>query len=87
MMPAALYAQPADPHEKDHRLRAVLASGIPAQLHESLERRFNVKLAYFKIPRYWSAIGSLPMTPSERVAKGQLVATAKDLPVWDSAGL
>jgi len=45
------------------------------------------KLAYFKIPRYWSAIESFPLTPSERVAKGQLVTQAREqnIPVWDLA--
>ncbi len=30
------------------------------------------KLAYFKVPRFWAFAGALPMTPSERVAKGEL---------------
>jgi crotonobetaine/carnitine-CoA ligase len=30
------------------------------------------KLAYFKVPRYWAFADALPMTPSERVAKGEL---------------
>jgi crotonobetaine/carnitine-CoA ligase len=30
------------------------------------------KLAYFKVPRYWAFADSLPMTASERVAKGDL---------------
>ncbi|MBK1785453.1 ATP-dependent acyl-CoA ligase [Prauserella cavernicola] len=30
------------------------------------------RLAYFKVPRYWTFVDSLPMTPSERVAKGEL---------------
>jgi crotonobetaine/carnitine-CoA ligase len=30
------------------------------------------KLAYFKVPRYWAYTDSLPITPSERVAKGEL---------------
>ncbi|TVT53609.1 ATP-dependent acyl-CoA ligase [Amycolatopsis rhizosphaerae] len=30
------------------------------------------KLAYFKVPRYWAIADSLPLTPSERVAKGEL---------------
>lgn len=32
------------------------------------------RLARFKIPRYWEAVESLPMTPSERVIKPALVA-------------
>ncbi|MEV6830275.1 ATP-dependent acyl-CoA ligase [Amycolatopsis sp. NPDC051102] len=30
------------------------------------------KLAYFKVPRFWAFAGALPMTASERVAKGEL---------------
>ncbi|HET6501190.1 MAG TPA: AMP-binding protein [Amycolatopsis sp.] len=30
------------------------------------------KLAYFKVPRYWTIADTLPLTPSERVAKGEL---------------
>lgn len=30
------------------------------------------KLAYFKVPRFWAFADTLPMTPSERVAKGEL---------------
>ena len=30
------------------------------------------KLAYFKVPRFWTFAAELPMTPSERVAKGEL---------------
>lgn len=37
------------------------------------------KLAYFKVPRYWAYADALPLTPSERVAKGELRAAATDL--------
>ncbi|MFI5608508.1 ATP-dependent acyl-CoA ligase [Amycolatopsis sp. NPDC051903] len=30
------------------------------------------KLAYFKVPRFWAFADELPVTPSERVAKGEL---------------
>ncbi len=39
------------------------------------------RLAYFKVPRYWAYRQELPKTPSERVAKAQLVAEAEDLRV------
>jgi crotonobetaine/carnitine-CoA ligase len=32
------------------------------------------RLAYFKVPRYWELRESLPMTPSEKVAKATLRA-------------
>ncbi|GAA1971462.1 ATP-dependent acyl-CoA ligase [Amycolatopsis minnesotensis] len=37
------------------------------------------KLAYFKVPRYWAYRDSLPLTPSERVAKGELRKAANPL--------
>lgn len=42
------------------------------------------KLAYFKVPRFWAFAEDLPMTPSERVAKGEL-RKAPDLRAgaWD----
>ncbi|HJQ46656.1 MAG TPA: AMP-binding protein [Amycolatopsis sp.] len=39
------------------------------------------KLAYFKVPRYWAITPSLPLTPSERVAKGELGEST--LPTYD----
>ncbi|WP_236796635.1 AMP-binding protein [Amycolatopsis sp. GM8] len=39
------------------------------------------KLAYFKVPRFWSIADSLPLTPSERVAKGELRRI--ELPTYD----
>lgn len=41
----------------------------------------SAKLAYFKVPRYWSIADSLPRTPSERIAKGRLRDV--DLPTYD----
>jgi crotonobetaine/carnitine-CoA ligase len=42
MMPAAMLAQPAHPDDRNHHVRAILASGIPPELHETLERRWGV---------------------------------------------
>ncbi|MDB1087135.1 AMP-binding protein [Streptomyces sp. ACA25] len=42
MMPAALLARPADARDRDHRVRAVLASGIPTDRHRALEERWGV---------------------------------------------
>ncbi|WP_410618449.1 ATP-dependent acyl-CoA ligase [Amycolatopsis sp. cmx-8-4] len=43
------------------------------------------KLAYFKVPRFWAFADELPLTPSERVAKGELRKVA-DLRAgaWDA---
>jgi crotonobetaine/carnitine-CoA ligase len=37
------------------------------------------RLAYFKVPRYWEMRDALPLTPSERVAKGELKQEKPDL--------
>ena len=43
-------------------------------------------LAYFKVPRYWEYRESLPLTPSAKVAKGQLVrGCSEPLTIWDRA--
>lgn len=39
------------------------------------------RLAYFKVPRYWTFVDDLPRTPSERVAKSVLTAGVDDLRV------
>ena len=40
-MPAMLLAQPEAPEERAHRLRVVICSGIPADKHHELQRRFG----------------------------------------------
>ncbi|MFF5991896.1 ATP-dependent acyl-CoA ligase [Prauserella flavalba] len=55
----------------------VVAVGEPDP--ESLAGFCGERLAYFKVPRYWSFVDTLPMTPSERVAKGELRGTVGDL--------
>ncbi len=59
------------------------AEATPQELAAWCEER----LAYFKIPRYWSFRDELPRTPSERVAKGELKVEAEDLRTgaWDRA--
>ncbi|MGH3518193.1 MAG: AMP-binding protein [Haloechinothrix sp.] len=56
----------------------VLDDGVVRPSPEDLAEFCAGKLAYFKVPRYWSFVDSLPMTPSERVAKGELRAAAGD---------
>jgi acyl-CoA synthetase (AMP-forming)/AMP-acid ligase II len=40
-MPVLLYKQPEDPADRDNRVRLVLCSGIPPDLHERFERRWG----------------------------------------------
>lgn len=41
-MPLMLLSRPVDAAERDHRLKAVMCSAIPAQRHRELEERFGV---------------------------------------------
>ena len=52
------------------------AEQAAAQLHPFCAER----IARFKVPRYWEVRDDLPRTPSERVAKPELVAG----PTWDA---
>ncbi|MDP1737981.1 MAG: AMP-binding protein [Caulobacter sp.] len=49
--------------------------GASAADMKALYNHVAARLARFKIPRYWEAVASLPMTPSERVIKPALVAS------------
>lgn len=67
---AAVIAVPDDLRGEEIKAYVVLGdeNSPPEELAEFCAR----KLAYFKVPRYWAVVDSLPMTPSERVAKGEL---------------
>jgi carnitine-CoA ligase len=56
----------------------VMAHVVPAAgarpTPEDLAEFCAGQIAYFKVPRYWSIVDGLPMTPSERVAKSRLTA-------------
>jgi crotonobetaine/carnitine-CoA ligase len=65
---AAVIAVPDDLRGEEIKAYIVGTATDPAALAEFCA----TKLAYFKVPRYWVFADSLPMTPSERVAKGEL---------------
>lgn len=56
---------------RDARRRDQVGASDIAALYDFVAAR----LARFKIPRYWEAVETLPMTPSERVMKPALVAS------------
>lgn len=75
---AAVTAEPDDLRGEEVRAFVVLTgTATPDELAEFCA----TKLAYFKVPRYWTMTDSLPLTPSERVAKGELARS--DLPRYD----
>lgn len=49
----------------------VLVEGSTVQVGELVEHT-RARLAYFKVPRYWELRSSLPLTPSDKIAKGEL---------------
>jgi crotonobetaine/carnitine-CoA ligase len=80
---AAVVAVPDDLRGEEIKAWVVLDGDVsPDELAEFC----GTKLAYFKVPRYWAYVDSLPLTPSERVAKGELRAVADPLAgTWDRA--
>ncbi|GAA1236477.1 ATP-dependent acyl-CoA ligase [Prauserella halophila] len=66
---AAVVAVPDELRGEEVKAYVVLSGEHgPEELAEFCE----TKLARFKVPRFWSVVDELPMTPSERVAKGRL---------------
>ncbi|MEU6645214.1 AMP-binding protein [Saccharomonospora sp. NPDC046836] len=74
----AVLAVPDDLRGEEIKAYVVLGEGHEVTAAE-LAEFCATKLAYFKVPRFWTFVDSLPMTPSERVAKGELRKAAADL--------
>jgi crotonobetaine/carnitine-CoA ligase len=68
---AAVISVPDELRGEEIKAFVVPADGAELAPDE-LAEHCAAKLAYFKIPRYWSVVDDLPLTASERVAKGQL---------------
>lgn len=75
---AAVLAVPDELRGEEVQAFVVLAAETAP---EELAEFCAAQLAYFKVPRYWTIAESLPLTPSERVAKGEL--RTSDLPTYD----
>jgi crotonobetaine/carnitine-CoA ligase len=74
------------PQHDDFRGQEVKAFVVP-QADSTLDvgqllKYCRERLAPFKVPRYWSVRSALPMTASERVARGELAHDQGD--VWDA---
>lgn len=68
---AAVLGVPDELRGEEVKALVVLADGHDVTPDE-LAEHCGTKLAYFKVPRYWAFVDSLPLTASERVAKGEL---------------
>ncbi|MQA60447.1 MAG: AMP-binding protein [Actinophytocola sp.] len=76
---AAVIAVPDVLRGEEIKAYVVPADTNRAPVPDELAEFCAAKLAYFKVPRYWAIVDTLPMTPSERVAKGELRAASDDL--------
>jgi crotonobetaine/carnitine-CoA ligase len=68
---AAVVAVPDDLRGEEVKAIVVAASGCPPS-PEALATYCGERLAGFKVPRFWEFRESLPLTPSQRVAKSAL---------------
>jgi len=79
---AAVIAVPDELRGEEIKAYVVLEGHTAENLPPTALAEFcGTKLAYFKVPRYWAYAESLPLTASERVAKGELRGSATDLRV------
>ena len=69
---AAVLAEPDEVRGEEVHAVVVPADGHGTGELEQLVEHCRQQLAYFKVPRYWTFVADLPMTASERVAKGEL---------------
>ena len=78
---AACVPVPDDLRGEEVKAYVVLQAGVtPEALSpEMLIAYCEQRLAYFKVPRYWTYRDDLPRTPSERVMKGDLRKEQDDL--------
>jgi crotonobetaine/carnitine-CoA ligase len=78
---AACVPVPDDLRGEEVKAYVVLREGVPEGWvpPEALSKWCSDRLAYFKVPRFWTFVGDLPRTPSERVAKSVLVEGVTDL--------
>lgn len=58
-MAAALFSEPGSPRDRQHNVRIILSSGMPALMWEEFEKRFNVKI----FETYGSAEGGMTVNP------------------------
>lgn len=75
---AACIPVPDDLRGEEVKVYIVLQPGAQAD-PAALAKHCLDRLAYFKVPRYWSFRDDLPRTPSERIAKSVLAGEAEDL--------
>jgi len=71
---AAVLAEPDELRGEEVHAVIVAADGHGASDLPDIVEHCRRQLAAFKVPRYWTFVADLPLTASQRVAKGELRA-------------
>ncbi len=74
-MTVAVFAEPASPFERAHKVRTVLSAGMPARMWRAFEERFGVSVCEF----YGAAEGGLAINPP---GAGPVGSVGKPPPSW-----
>ncbi|MEO6972115.1 MAG: AMP-binding protein [Rhodoferax sp.] len=82
---ASAVAATPDPLRGDEVLACVVIregfdTSQPAQIAASIVEYALAQLAYYKAPGYVAFVGTLPLTPSQKIQRGQLREMAQSLP-------
>lgn len=83
---SAVLAEPDELRGEEVHAVVVLADGVPADA-ASLRRFCAERLAYFKVPRYWTFVSALPVTASERVSKPAVRQQLQAMPAGSTVDL
>ena len=78
---AACVAVPDDVRGEEVKAYIVLQPGHSRESvsPQALSEFCDERLAYFKVPRFWTFTDDLPRTPSEKIIKSEIIADADDL--------
>ena len=60
-------------------LACIVCDGAEAELAADIVDYASSKLAYYKVPGYIAFVGTLPLTPSQKLQRGQLKVIARQL--------
>src|SRR5690606_21603554 len=81
VMDAAVVPVPDDMRGQEVKAYIVLQPGQSQDdaMLQAILRHCDLNLAAFKVPRYVEFTETLPRTPSEKIAKGELIKAKADL--------
>ncbi|WP_235834158.1 AMP-binding protein [Actinomadura logoneensis] len=80
---AAVLPEPDELRGEEVHAVVVAEGGADAVPPEELIAHGRARLAYFKVPRYWTYVDELPRTASERVSKAAVRNLLSTVPTYD----